>query len=142
MHSSGLQAPTKSLRVGIAGVGNCASSFVQGLTYYREARDNEPAAGLMHAELGGYRVGDIAISAAFDINAAKVGHDVADAIFAHPNNTARFTRIAKTGVAVHRGPTLDGLGKYLREEIDESDETESDVTSVLRASRTDVLEIG
>jgi myo-inositol-1-phosphate synthase len=138
MHSS-VQAPAKTVRVGIAGVGNCASSFVQGLTYYRDARDNEPSAGLMNAELGGYRVGDIAISAAFDINAAKVGRDVCEAVFAHPNNTARFAKVARTGVIVQRGPTLDGLGKYLRDEIEESEAPEADVTGVLRDSQTDVL---
>src|SRR5690348_3724207 len=121
MHSS-LQAPAKTVRVGIAGVGNCASSFVQGLTFYRDAMDNEPVPGLMHAELGGYRVRDIGISAAFDINAAKVGKDVSEAIYAEPNNTARFAKVARTGIRVHRGPTLDGLGKYLRDEIEESDE--------------------
>ncbi|MBV8800275.1 MAG: inositol-3-phosphate synthase [Alphaproteobacteria bacterium] len=139
MQSSSLELPAKKVRVGIAGVGNCASSFVQGLSYYRDARDNEPAAGLMHAELGGYRVRDIALSAAFDINALKVGRDVAEAVFAPPNNTARFARLTKTDVTVHRGPTLDGLGKYLKDEIEESEEPETDVTSVLRESRTDVL---
>ncbi|MFL6689103.1 MAG: inositol-3-phosphate synthase [Alphaproteobacteria bacterium] len=136
---SSLHGPAMSVRVGIAGVGNCASSFVQGITYYSDALENEPAAGLMHTELGGYRPSDIAISAAFDINAAKVGRDVGEAIFAEPNNTARFAKVAKTGVVVHRGPTLDGLGKYLRDEIDESDAPEADVTQVLRDTRTDVL---
>src|SRR3954469_19137185 len=136
---SSLHGPATSVRVGIAGVGNCASSFVQGITYYTDALENEPAAGLMHAELGGYRPSDIAISAAFDISAAKVGRDVGEAIFAQPNNTARFAKVAKTGVVVHRGPTLDGLGKYLRDEIDESDAPEADVTQVLRDTRTDVL---
>ena len=110
----------RKLRVGIVGVGNCASSFVQGLTYYREAEANEPVPGLMHVELGGYHVGDIEFAAAFDVNAAKVGRDVAEAIFAAPNNTAPLRRrAARPGVAVRRGPTLDGLGSYLREEIEE-----------------------
>jgi myo-inositol-1-phosphate synthase len=134
-----LQASARTVRVGIAGVGNCASSLIQGLTYYRDARDNEPVPGLMNVELGGYRVSDIAISAAFDINASKVGKDVSEAIFADPNNTARFAKVPKTGVKVHRGPTLDGLGKYLRDEIEESDEPESDVTRILSDSKTDVL---
>lgn len=134
------QATAKTVRVGIAGVGNCASSFVQGLTYYADGHEeNEPAAGLMHAELGGYGVDDIEISAAFDINREKVGLDVADAIFATPNNTARFANVAPTGVTVQRGPTLDGLGKYLRDEIEESDEPEADITRVLRDSETQVL---
>ncbi|HEX5226081.1 MAG TPA: inositol-3-phosphate synthase [Bryobacteraceae bacterium] len=136
---STLQGPAGSVRVGIAGVGNCASSFVQGIAYYSNALDNEPVAGLMHSDVGGYRPSDIRVSAAFDINAAKVGCDVADAIFAHPNNTARFAKVPKTGVAVQRGPTLDGLGKFLRDEIEESDAPEADVTQVLRDSRTDVL---
>jgi myo-inositol-1-phosphate synthase len=136
---SSLRDPANSVRVGIAGVGNCASSFVQGITYYNDALENEPVAGLMHAELGGYRPSDLTISAAFDISAAKVGRDVADAIFSEPNNTARFAKVAQTGVVVQRGPTLDGLGKYLRDEIDESDAPEADVTQVLRDSRTDVL---
>jgi myo-inositol-1-phosphate synthase len=93
----------------------------------------------MHTDVGGYRPSDIAISAAFDINAAKVGRDVAEAIFAQPNNTARFAKVAKTGVVVQRGPTLDGLGKYLREEVEESDVPEADVTQVLSDSQTDVL---
>ena len=129
----------KKLRVGIVGVGNCASSFVQGLGYYRDAKSNEPVPGLMHAELGGYHVGDIEISAAFDVSAAKVGRDVAEAIYAPPNNTLRFAEAARTGVRVERGKTLDGLGKYLREEIDESAEPEADVAAALERSRTDVL---
>ena len=112
----------RKLRVGIVGVGNCASSFVQGLTYYRDAAANEPVPGLMNVELGGYHVGDIEVSAAFDVNAAKVGRDVADAIFTPPNNTHRFAGVPPTGTCVRRGRTLDGLGRYLRQEIEESDE--------------------
>lgn len=130
---------SRTLRVGIVGVGNCASSFVQGLTFYRDARDNEPPPGLPRPELGGYRVGDIDISAAFDVHAAKVGRDVSEAIFARPNNTSRFADVAPLGVTVQRGPTLDGLGRYLRDEVEESPEPDADVTKVLRDSRTDVL---
>ena len=128
-----------SLRVGIVGVGNCASSFVQGLSYYRDATGNEPLPGLMHAKLGGYHVRDIAISAAFDVNAAKVGQDVADALVAPPNNTVAFATVPPTGVRVERGPTLDSIGKYLREEIEEADTPPIDVAACLRQSRTDVL---
>ncbi|WP_460450745.1 inositol-3-phosphate synthase [Alsobacter sp. SYSU BS001988] len=128
-----------TLRVGIVGVGNCASSFVQGLTYYRDAVANEPVPGLMNVELGGYRVGDIEIASAFDVNAAKVGRDVSEAIFVQPNNTERFARPEPTGVQVNRGPTLDGIGRYMRDEIAESDAPVSDVTDILRRSRTDVL---
>lgn len=128
------------IRVGIIGVGNCASSLVQGLTYYRDTpNDNEPIPGLMHVDLGGYEIRDIAVSAAFDISDAKVGRDVAEAIFAEPNNTHRFADVAPTGVTVSRGRTLDGLGKYLKEEIRESDAPPVDVARVLRESGTNVL---
>ena len=128
-----------TLRVGIVGVGNCASSFVQGLTYYRDANSNEPVPGLMNVELGGYHVGDIEVASAFDINAAKVGKDVSEAIFASPNNTERFARPDPTGVRVSRGPTFDGVGKYMRDEIPESDAPVDDVVDIQRRSKTDVL---
>jgi len=128
-----------TVRVGIVGVGNCASSFVQGLAYYRDAQANEPVPGLMNVELGGYHVGDVEVSAAFDVNARKVGRDVAEAIFAEPNNTHRFADVPPTGVRVRRGRTLDGLGRYLKDVIDESGEPEAEVASVLAESRTDVL---
>jgi len=130
---------SRKVRVGIVGVGNCASSFVQGLSYYRDAKSNEPIPGLMNAELGGYHISDVEISAAFDVNASKVGRDVSEAIFAEPNNTYRFASVPKSGIIVNRGRTLDGLGKYLREEIEESQEDEADVTKILRQSKTDVL---
>lgn len=129
----------RKLRVGLVGVGNCASSFVQGIHYYREASANAPVPGLMHVELGGYHVSDIEISAAFDVNAAKVGRDVSEAIFASPNNTARFAAPKPWGVEVKRGPTLDGLGKYLRDEIEVSAEPEADVTTVLKETGTEIL---
>jgi myo-inositol-1-phosphate synthase len=130
---------SSKVRVGIVGVGNCASSFVQGLSYYRDAKGNEPVPGLMNVELGGYHIGDIEIASAFDVNATKVGRDVSEAIFAEPNNTQRFAPVPMSGIAVNRGRTLDGLGKYLRDEIDESPEEEANVTEILRRSRTDVL---
>jgi myo-inositol-1-phosphate synthase len=129
----------RSVRVGIIGVGNCASSFVQGLSYYRDANANEPVPGLMNVELGGYHVGDVEIASAFDIAAAKVGRDLAQAIVAPPNNTQRFADVPETGIVVQRGRTLDGLGKYLRDQIPESDEPEADVARVLADSRTDVV---
>jgi myo-inositol-1-phosphate synthase len=128
-----------ALRVGIVGVGNCASSFVQGLTYYRDAPANEPVPGLMSVELGGYHVRDVTLSAAFDVNAAKVGRDVAEAIFARPNNTARFAEVPGTGVVVQRGKTLDGIGQYLRDWIEEDDGPEADVADVLARSGTEIL---
>jgi myo-inositol-1-phosphate synthase len=130
---------SKSVRVGIVGVGNCASSLIQGISYYSAATDNEPVPGLMNIDLGGYHVGDIEISAAFDINATKVGRDVAEAIDAHPNNTCRFAEVRPTGVKVQRGPTLDGLGQFLRDDIMESPEPEANVTEALLESRTDVV---
>jgi myo-inositol-1-phosphate synthase len=129
----------RKVRVGIVGVGNCASSFVQGLSYYQDAKSNEPIPGLMNVELGGYHIRDVEISAAFDVNASKVGRDVSEAIFAQPNNTQRFSAVPKSGIVVNRGKTLDGLGKYLRDEIEEASEDEADVTEILRQSRTDVL---
>ncbi len=130
---------SSKVRVGIVGVGNCASSFVQGLSYYRDANGNEPVPGLMNVELGGYHISDIEIASAFDVNAAKVGLDVSDAIFAQPNNTQRFAAVPKSGIVVNRGKTLDGLGKYLHDVIDESPEDEADVTEILRRSGTEVL---
>jgi myo-inositol-1-phosphate synthase len=129
----------KKIRIGIVGVGNCASSLVQGTRFYRDVCDNEPVPGLMHVELGGYRPEDIEVACAFDVANGKVGSDVADAIFAPPNNTARFASVEPTGVEVRRGPTLDGIGKYLRGPIEESDTPEVDVAEVLRATETDIL---
>ena len=127
------------VRVGIVGVGNCASSFVQGLTHYADAAANEPPPGLMHVELGGYHVGDVEVAAAFDISAAKVGRDVSDAILAEPNNTMIFAKSPASGVKVERGPTFDGLGKYLVGEIEESGEAPVDVAESLRRSGVEVL---
>src|SRR4051794_9013015 len=104
---------TDKVRLGIVGVGNCASALVQGLAYYRHVRSNEPCPGLMSASIGSYHVGDIEIASAFDISARKVGIDVADAIWAEPNNTCRVAEVPTCGVQVQRGPTLDGLGEYL-----------------------------
>ncbi len=127
------------LRLAIAGVGNCASSLIQGLSYYREAPANEPVPGLIRPEIGGCRAADIAVVAAFDVNAAKVGRDVAEAVFARPNNTHRFAEVPPTGVAVQRGPTLDGIGRYLEDEIEESDAAVADVAAELRKAGAEVL---
>jgi myo-inositol-1-phosphate synthase len=132
-------ASSNKVRVGIVGVGNCASSFVQGLIHYADAQANEPLPGLMNADVGGYHVRDIEIAAAFDINAKKVGRDISEAIYASPNNTFRFADAKRSGVIVERGPTLDGLGRYLRDEIRESDRSPVDVAERLAATRTDVL---
>ncbi|HEX2282970.1 MAG TPA: inositol-3-phosphate synthase, partial [Thermomicrobiales bacterium] len=117
----------------------CASSFVQGLSHYRHAQSNEPVPGLMHPDLGGYEIGDIEIASAFDVAAAKVGLDVADAIFTKPNNTQRFASVAKTGVTVQRGNTEDGLGSYLRETIEESSKPVAPVSEILQETATDVV---
>jgi myo-inositol-1-phosphate synthase len=130
---------SRKLRVGVVGVGNCASSFVQGLSYYSGAHANEPVPGLMNVDLGGYHVGDIEISAAFDVHAGKVGRDVAEATHVAPNNTLRFADVTPTGVEVERGPTLDGIGRFLRDDVQESPLPAVDVTERLVRSRTDVL---
>ena len=127
------------IRLAIAGVGNCACSLVQGLSYYREASPNDKVPGLMHVQLGGYHVRDIEVVAAFDVDAEKVGQDVSKAIWASQNNTYRFANVGELGVDVQRGPTMDGLGKYYRESIDESPAPAVDVTEVLRAAKADVL---
>jgi myo-inositol-1-phosphate synthase len=127
------------IRVAIAGVGNCASSLVQGIEYYRGAEPGETVPGLMHVVLGGYHVGDVEVVAAFDVDATKVGLDLSKAIFAGHNNTIRFAEVGELGVTVSRGPTLDGLGKYYRLEIDESPAEPVDVSEVLRRTKADVL---
>jgi myo-inositol-1-phosphate synthase len=128
-----------TVRVGIVGVGNCASSFVQGLTHYADAPSDCPPPGLMHVDLGGYHIRDVEVVAAFDIHAAKVGRDVSDAIFAPPNNTLAFARPAPSGVIVERGPTLDGIGRYMEGEIVEADQPPVDVAESLKRSGADVL---
>jgi myo-inositol-1-phosphate synthase len=132
-------AEPRELRAAIVGVGNCASSFVQGLTYYRENRDNTPVPGLLRPDVGGYTVDSVKIVAAFDVAKSKVGLDVAQAIVAAPNNTQRFAEVKPLGVRVERGPTLDGIGQYLRGSIDESEAAPVDVAGALRDSGTHVL---
>jgi len=127
------------VRIAIVGLGNCASSLVQGLEYYKDADPNDSVPGLMHVELGGYHIRDVKVVAAFDVDANKVGKDVAEAIFTEPNNTIRFSDVPATGITVLRGRTLDGLGTYYREMITESDETEADVVQVLRDTKADVM---
>ncbi|MDA8286984.1 MAG: inositol-3-phosphate synthase [Actinomycetota bacterium] len=129
----------KPIKVAIAGVGNCASSLVQGVEYYRGADPAERVPGLMHVVLGGYHVGDVEFVAAFDVDADKVGLDVAKAILAGQNNTIRFADVPDLGVNVLRGPTFDGLGQYYREAIVESPAAPVDVAAVLRESGADVL---
>jgi myo-inositol-1-phosphate synthase len=130
---------TGKVRLGIVGIGNCASALIQGLAYYRDVRSNEPSPGLMTPSIGGYQVGDVEVASAFDISARKVGRDISHAIWADPNNTIRFADVPESGVMVQRGTTLDGIGEYLRDEIEEADEPEVDVAEALSRSRTDVL---
>ena len=127
------------IRVGVVGVGNCASALVQGLEFYRDAAPGEEVPGLMHVDLGGYHVRDVEIVAAFDVDAKKVDRDLSEAIFSEPNNTIRFADVPPTGVEVLRGPTLDGLGQYYREEITESSEQPVSVADELRRRGVDVL---
>lgn len=128
-----------SIRLAIAGVGNCASSLLQGITYYSDAGAGELVPGLMHVQLGGYHVSAIQPVAAFDVDSAKVGVDLSKAVFAGHNNTVRFSDVPEAGVVVRRGPTLDGLGRYYREVVEESPEAPVDVAEVLRKTGADVL---
>jgi len=126
-------------KIAIVGVGNCASSLVQGLEYYKDADPSGVVPGLMHVDLGGYHVHDVEVVAAFDVDAKKVGTDVAEAIVSEPNNTIRFAEVPHTGITVERGPTFDGLGRYYRETIEESELPPVDVAKVLRETEADVL---
>ncbi|MET0711507.1 MAG: inositol-3-phosphate synthase [Jiangellaceae bacterium] len=128
-----------SIRVAIVGVGNCSASLVQGVHYYRDADPAQKVPGLMHVQFGDYHVRDVEFVAAFDVDAKKVGVDLADAIGASENNTIKICDVPPTGVMVQRGHTLDGLGKYYRETITESDDVPVDVVAALRATRADVL---
>jgi myo-inositol-1-phosphate synthase len=128
-----------SIRVAIAGVGNCAASLVQGVHYYRDADPAGTVPGLMHVQFGDYHVRDIEFVAAFDVDGKKVGLDLAEAIGASENNTIRICDVPPSGVTVQRGPTLDGLGRYYRETITESDAEPVDITAALREARVDVL---
>jgi myo-inositol-1-phosphate synthase len=129
----------KKVRVAILGVGNCASSLVQGVQYYRDARPGDDIPGLMHVDLGGYRIRDIEFSAAFDIDKEKVGKDLADAIFAGHNNTVKFSDVPHLGVRVERGMTHDGLGKYLAAIITKAPGPTADIVGILRETKTDVV---
>ncbi len=128
-----------SVRVAIVGVGNCASSLVQGVEYYKDADSQDRVPGLMHVKFGAYHVGDIEFVAAFDVDAKKVGEDLSTAIGASENNTIKFCDVPETGVTVQRGHTFDGLGEYYREIVAESDAEPVDVVQVLRDTKTDVL---
>ena len=130
---------SKKVRVAIIGVGNCASSLVQGVQFYRDAADGVFIPGLMHANLGGYHIGDIEFTAAFDVVEGKVGKDLAEAIYAYPNNTYRFAEVPKLGVPVSRGMTHDGLGKYLSEVVKKAPGPTDDIVRILKETQTDVV---
>jgi myo-inositol-1-phosphate synthase len=135
-----LANPTaRKVRVAIIGVGNCASSLVQGVEFYKNAPEDETVPGLMHVNLGGYHIRDIEFTAAFDIDRNKVGRDLAEAIYAPPNNTYKFCDVPKLGVRVHRGMTHDGLGKYLSDKITKAPGPTDDIASILEETRTDVV---
>jgi myo-inositol-1-phosphate synthase len=128
-----------AVRVAIIGVGNCASSLVQGVQYYRNAKDDDFVPGLMHVNLGGYHIRDVEFSAAFDIDANKVGKDLSEAIFSEPNNTYTFSEVPKLGVDVSRGMTHDGLGHYLQQKITKAPGPTADITGILKDTKTDVV---
>ncbi|MGH2961333.1 MAG: inositol-3-phosphate synthase [Solirubrobacterales bacterium] len=137
--SNGARTADEKVRVAIVGVGNCASSFVQGITYYRDADPAQQVPGLMHVDLGGYHVRDIEFTAAFDIDSDKVGKDLSEAIFAGQNNTVKFADVSPLGVPVHRGMTHDGLGKYLKQKITKAPGETDDIAGILKETNTDVL---
>jgi len=137
--STKVTAKSKKVRVAIIGVGNCASSLVQGVQFYQDAPIDAFVPGLMHTVLGGYHVGDIEFSAAFDIDADKVGKDLSAAIFGGPNNTVKFSDVPKLGVKVERGMTHDGLGKYLKDVIHKAPGPTADIVKILKDSKTDVV---
>src|SRR4051794_18486165 len=128
-----------SIRVAVVGVGNCATSLIQGVEYYKNADPDANVPGLMHVKFGDYHVRDVEFVAAFDVDAKKVGFDLADATSASENNTIKIADLAPTGVTVQRGPTMDGLGKYYRETIEESDAEAVDVVGVLKETKADVM---
>jgi len=127
------------VRVALVGVGNCANSLLQGVEYYKDAPDDQFVPGLMHVNLGGYHVSDIDFTAAFDVTTDKVGKDLADAIWAHPNDTIKFADVPQTGVKVSRGMTHDGLGKYVSQVVTKAPGETSDVVGILRDTKTDVV---
>jgi myo-inositol-1-phosphate synthase len=130
---------SEKVRVAIVGVGNCASSFVQGVEYYKDADPKESVPGLMHVDLGGYHVRDVEFTAAFDIDSEKVGKDLSEAIWSGQNNTMKFADVPNLGVPVHRGMTHDGLGKYLKEKITKAPGETADIVGILQDTQTDVL---
>ncbi len=130
---------SKKVRVAIIGVGNCASSLVQGVEFYKNTKESDRVPGLMHVNLGGYHIRDIEFSAAFDVVDTKVGKDLSEAIFAHPNNTIKFSDVPKLGVPVQRGMTHDGIGKYLSQMVKKAPGPTADIVRILKETKTDVV---
>ena len=129
----------KKINIAIVGIGNCASSLIQGLTYYESAKGKDYVPGLMHTTIAGYTISDINVVAAFDVNTTKVGKDVADAIYAEPNNTAVFAKVKKTGVIVHNSKLLDGIGQYLQDVVEVSKAPIVDPVKILKETQADIL---
>ena len=129
----------KKIRVAIIGVGNCASSLIQGVSFYKDANDNDQVPGLMHVNLGGYRIRDVEFTAAFDVVDTKVGKDLSEAIFAYPNNTVKFADVPYLNIPVSRGMTHDGLGKYLSQILKKAPGPTSDIIKILKETQTDVV---
>jgi len=127
------------VRVALVGVGNCANSLLQGVEYYKDSPDDQFVPGLMHVNLGGYHIRDIEFTAAFDVTTDKVGKDLSEAIWAHPNDTIKFAEVPKTGIKVERGMTHDGLGKYISEVVTKAPGETADVVGILRDTKTDVV---
>jgi len=129
----------KKVRVAIIGVGNCASSLVQGVHFYKDTPDNETVPGLMHVNLGGYHISDIEFTMGIDVNITKVGKDLSEAIYAEPNNTFKFAKVPHMDVPVVRGMTHDGLGKYLKEIITTAPGSTANIAKLLKETKTDVV---
>jgi myo-inositol-1-phosphate synthase len=127
------------VRVALVGVGNCANSLLQGVEYYKDAPDGQFVPGLMHVNLGGYHIHDVEFTAAFDVTKDKVGKDLSEAIWAHPNDTIKFAEVPRTGIEVSRGMTHDGLGKYISEVVTKAEGETADVVGILRDTKTDVV---
>jgi myo-inositol-1-phosphate synthase len=136
---NGKSRDDRKVRVAVIGVGNCANSLLQGVEYYKDAPADQFVPGLMHVDLGGYHISDIEFTAAFDVTTAKVGKDLAEAIWAHPNDTIKFADVPKTGIKVSRGMTHDGIGKYLSEVVEKAPGETDDVVGILRETNTDVV---
>ena len=132
-------AENGKVRVAIIGVGNCASSLVQGVEYYKNAKEDEEVPGLMHVNLGGYHIRDIEFTAAFDVVTTKVGKDLSEAINSHPNNTIQFTEVPNLDVPVYRGMTHDGLGKYVSKVVEKAPGPTADIVRILKETKTDVV---